>query len=239
MIPVVALIITYERRPLALQTIRSVKERVICPDLTFHIADDGSKTGHVDALIAEIGNTHVTITNSARKGVGTSMNFGITECLKRADFILHLEDDWVIPPGQTLDLRPYIELLTTEQSIGMVRLGQLTLDMDAKTISSCGQLWWKLRKGQQYAFNGNPSLRHRRFYAAYGPYKEGLPPGQTELSMCWQFDNRPGPDIVIPSGCFSHFSHIGDNQSFKYFMERENMTGDQAAARFSAMDGGV
>ena len=236
MIPVVALIITYERLPLALQTIRSVKERVICPDLSFHIADDGSRTGHVDALIAEIGFDYkVTVTNSARKGVGTSMNFGITECLKRADFILHLEDDWVIPEGQTLDLRPFVELLTAEPTIGMVRLGQLTLDMEAKTISSCGRLWWKLRKGQQYAFNGNPALRHRQFYAAYGPYQEGLPPGQTELSMCWQFDNRPGPDIVIPSCGFSNFSHIGDSQSFKYFMEREGLSGEQAAERFGGI----
>lgn len=231
---VVALIITYERRPLAIQTIRSVKERVRCPDLSFHIADDGSRTGHVDALIDEIGrNYKVTVTNAARRGVGTSMNFGVTECLKRTDLILHLEDDWVIPEGQTLDLSPFVELLTTEQSIGMVRLGQLTLDMEAKAISACGRLWWKLRKPQPYAFNGNPSLRHRRFYAAYGPYQEGLPPGQTELTMCWTFDNRPGPDIVIPPWIhYNAFTHIGNNQSFKFWMEREGLTGEQAVAKF-------
>jgi hypothetical protein len=235
MIPVVAQIITYERRPLALQTIRSVKEHVAYPHLEFHISDDGSRTGHVDALIAEIGNDYkVTVTNSARKGVGTSMNFGAREILKRADLILHLEDDWVIPEG-ILELQPFVDLLVKEPSIGMVRLGLLTLDMQGTTVHLNGRVWWKLNKGPPYTFNGHPSLRHRRFYEAYGPYKEGLKPGETEVAMCWQFNNLPGPSIVIPP-CVSAFQHIGDSQSFKYFMEREGLSGEQAAARFIAMD---
>lgn len=232
---VVAQIITYERRALAIQTIRSVKERILYPHLEFHISDDGSRTGHVDALIAEIGKDYkVTVTNSARGGVGRSMNFGAREILKRSDLILHLEDDWIIPEGQELDLQPFVDLLLKEQSIGMVRLGLLTVDMQGTTVGLNGRVWWKLNKGPPYTFNGHPSLRHRRFYEAYGPYREGLLPGETEVAMCWQFNNMPGPAVVIPP-CVSAFQHIGDHQSYKYFMEREGMSGEQAAARFEGV----
>lgn len=231
---VIALIITYERTRLALATIRSVKEKIVYPNIGFHIADDGSRNGHVELLLQEIGpNYEVTITNSARGGVGRSMNFGTIECHKRADLILHLEDDWVL--NEKLDIQPMVDLLMKDTSIGMVRLGLVTLDMQGTTISSNGHIWWRLNKGPPYTFNGHPSLRHKRFFEAYGPYREGLKPGETEVSMCWQFNNLTGPYVVIPPD-IPRFQHIGDSQSFKYYLERENMTGEQAAALFAKMD---
>lgn len=238
--PVIVLIITYERTALAVQTIRSVKERLDYPNFGFHVADDGSRPGHVDRLLAEIGpNYSVSVSNSERRGVGANMNSGMAACLRRADFILWLEDDWVIPREMRLDLRPCVNLLGENKSVGMVRLGRLSAGLAGTTISGAGKIWWELVKGRDtYVFSGNAALRHRRFCAAYGPYQEGLRPGETELWMCNRFNTATGPSIVWPAWLTPEqtFMHIGDHQSFKYYMESEGMTAEQAAVRFGALN---
>ncbi len=96
-------------------------------------------------------------------------------------------------------------------------------------------MWWRMRPGSDtYVFSGNAALRHRRFHEAYGPYNEKLTPGRTELWYCDRFTRTEGPSIVWPAWINTDeaFFHIGDSQSFKYYMEREGMTGEQAAERF-------
>lgn len=237
--PVIALIITYERTNLAVETIRSVKGRVEYPNIGFHIADDGSKPGHIERLLQEIGPTYsVTVSNTERRGVGANMNAGMTACLQRADFILWLEDDWVIPIGQMLDLRPCVQLLQENAQVGMVRIGRLAAGLTGNTMSGAGKLWWELIKGRNtYVFSGNAALRHRRFCEAYGPYPANLRPGETELWFCNRFNTNNGPTIVWPAWLSYEqcFQHIGDHQSFKWYMESAGMTGEQAAAKFESM----
>ena len=234
--PVIAMIITYERTPLALETIRSVKERVIYPNIGFHIADDGSNGSHVASLLSEIGASYsVEVTNAKRKGVGTNMNLGMEASLKRSNFILWLEDDWAIEKGQTLDLQPCVELLLEEKDIGMVRLATLPGSIEANSMKAVGKVWWRLKKGSDpYVMNGQASLRHVRFCNAYGLYPEGFTPGKTELMMCHHFDITKGPDIVWPAWLSTGqtFKHLGDSQSYKCLMEQEGKTAEQAAEIF-------
>lgn len=234
--PVIAMVITYQRTRLAVETIRSVKLKVDYPNIGFHIADDGSSPEHIKRLLEEIGSTYsVTTTNANHGGVGRSMNLGMAECLKRADLILWLEDDWVLPAP--IDLRPCVEALQME-GLGMVRLGRLSEGLKAKTLAAADRLWWRLEKnGAQYIYSGNANLRHRRFCQAYGPYSEGLKPGETELAYCAKFNATPGADIIWPAWLTPEqtFQHIGDMQSYKVLMEREGLTAAQAAARFEAM----
>ena len=233
---VIVLIITYRRMELAVQTIRSIKDRLIYPNIGFHIADDGSGYDYVKALAHEIGPTYeITTSDSARAGVGANMNLGIEGALARADHWLHLEDDWVLP--QTLDLTPCVDVLTQDEEIGMVRLGRLTAGLDAETYSSAGYVWWRLeRKSDTYVYSGNAALKHRRFHDKYGPYKEQLTPGKTELWYCNRFNITPtGPDILWPSHLATDqvFYHIGDSQSFKWWMETGGKTAEQAADMFA------
>ena len=237
--PVIVLVITYERTNLAVETIRSVKERLDYPNLGFHIADDGSRPGHIDRLLEEIGPTYsVSVSNSARRGVGANMNLGMDRCLERGDFILWLEDDWAIPRDTRLDLGPCVQALAEVPRIGMVRLGRLSAGLTGTTIAAAGRLWWELERGRDtYTFNGNAALRHRRFCETYGHYQEGLKPGETELSMCARFNATPGPTVVWPAWSSQDrlFQHIGDHQSFKYWMESGGLSGEAAAERFRQM----
>lgn len=236
--PVIVLIITYKRLLLALETIRSVKAMVDYPNIGFHVADDGSGGDYVNRLCQEIGGTYnITVTDAQRGGVGKNMNLGIHACLDQADLWLHLEDDWVL--RQPLDLRSCVQLLVENQGVGMVRLGRLTAGLQGQVISGAGKLWWLLRRAADtYTFSGNASLRHRKFQAAYGDYREGLTPGQTELWYCGNFNGREGPGIIHPAwlGDGQMFHHIGDHQSYKWWMETGGLSAEDAAKRFAEMD---
>lgn len=239
--PVIALIITYERTNLAVETVRSIKERLEYPNIGFHIADDGSKPGHVERILEEIGPTYsVSKSNTARRGVGANMNAGMHHALLRGDFILWLEDDWVLPKGARLDLRPCVDIMTENASVGMVRLGRLSAGLHGETIGAAGRVWWSLARNKNtYVFSGNAALRHRRFCEAYGPYQEGLRPGETELWMCNRFNTTNGPGIVWPAWLTPEqtFQHIGDHQSFKWYMETGGLSAEQAAERFASLNG--
>jgi hypothetical protein len=144
-----------------------------------------------------------------------------------------LEDDWVL--RQPLDLKPCVQALAENDDIGMVRLGRLTAGIEAVTMPMANRMWWRMNKGSDtYVFTGNAALRHRRFYDAYGPYAEKLTPGMTELYMCDQFARKEGPAIVWPAwlNIDEMFFHIGDSQSFKYYMESEGLTADEAADKW-------
>ncbi len=206
---IVAMLVTYKRTEVAVRTVRGVMEHLQYPRLEWHVADDGSDPAHLQAIAEAIGDTPVSWSNAARGGVGRSMNLGMAECLRRADYILWLEDDWELQAP--FDLRPCVQALATEPSIGMVRLGYISPGIRGCLVGIAGRLYWMLDKGPTYTFTGHASLRHRRFCEAYGPYREGLAPGATELYMCGTFNNRQGPAVVVPAwtGEWGPFGHIG------------------------------
>lgn len=236
--PVIVLIITYRRFRLAAETIKSIKSNLIYPNIGFHIADDGSGPEYVNALREVIGATYsVTVSNAERGGVGKNMNLGVKAALDRADLWLHLEDDWVLK--EPLRLMPCVRLLVEDQTVGMIRLGRLAAGISAQSFSAVDRLWWRLKKGSDtYVFSGNAALRHRRFHSHYGFYKEGLMPGQTELSYCHQFTHNIGPDIVWPAWLSTEqtFYHIGDSHSFKWYMESGGKSAEEAAELFAEME---
>jgi glycosyltransferase involved in cell wall biosynthesis len=207
------MLITYNRTELAKRTIQGVLKNLIYPNLVWHIADDGSDIGHVNTLLELLSESGISasVTNAGRRGVGRSMNLGMNYCLEQgAEYILWLEDDWELT--QEFDLRQCVSLLDdSPRDVGMVRLGYISPGIEGALISGAGRLWWQLHKGSTYTFTGHASLRSKQFCLAYGPYQEGLAPGETELYMCGTFNNKPGPNVVIPAftGEWGVFGHIG------------------------------
>lgn len=232
--PVICLIITYKRFKLAAATIESVKRFVDYPNIGFHIADDGSGGDYVQRLCDVIGQSYsITTSDSEGRGVGWNMNLGIAGCLRRADLWLHLEDDWVLT--KPLDLKPAVSLLVDDPYIGMVKLGRLSADLSAVSYSGADALWWKLQKDSNtYVYSGNAALKHKRFHQAYGDYPRNLKPGETELWYCSKFNKTSGPGIVWPAwiGTGDTFQHIGDSQSFTWWMETGGLTAAEAAEKF-------
>lgn len=208
--PVTVILQTWERTSYALRTIAAAREFLRYPDLRWYVADDGSRPEHVQACLDALPGARW---HSERRGYGGNANAAWAAA--ESALTLWVEDDWVLT--QPLDLYPYACLLMEAAEVGMVRLGLLNLDIRGRTWGHGGRVWWKLDREPHHegtpVFTGHPSLRHRRYLDAYGPYPEGLTPGDTELAYAWQFrQGRPdAPGIVWPADypANGYWAHIG------------------------------
>lgn len=218
--PILVILLTNGRTDYCLRTIEAACAHLAYPDLYWYIAQGKDTPGHFEAVKnciikndARIWGYHITVDNPS---YGKDANLAIDKSIDLTRLILVLEDDWEL--RQHLDLRPYADLLMDREEFGMIRLGYLNLGMVGKTMGHNGRLYWWLHRDsdEAYVFTGHPSLRHWRFRNAYGPYAEGLKPGETELDMAWQFRTKPGPGILWPveNGAYGKFGHIGERQSY-------------------------
>jgi len=208
---VCVMIVTYRRTALAVRTVEGVKRFLGYPEesLIWHIADDGSPPEHVAAIQEAIGGT-ASVSNASRQGVGASMNLGMASAWNRnAEHILWLEDDWEL--REPFDLRVCVKALEERPDVGQIRLAYISPGIWGELIAAAGRLWWKLSKGPTYTHVGHASLRSKAFCIAYGPYAEGLAPGETELWMCTRVNNHDGPTVMLPAwtGEWGPFAHIG------------------------------
>jgi hypothetical protein len=219
--PILVILLTNGRTDYALRTVDSACEHLIYPNLYWYIADGGNRGENFEIVKNRL------IHNDARiwgfhstpeyPSYGKDANLAWNKSIDLTRLTMWLEDDWEL--RQTLDLRPYADLLMDREEFGMVRLGYLNVGMVGKTIGHGGHLYWWLHRDsdEAYVFTGHPSLRHWRFRHAYGPYTEGRRPGETELDMAWQFRTKPGPGILWPAdiGPYGPFGHIGERQSYE------------------------
>lgn len=212
----VIVLLTYQRTEEALATLRH-----LCSNLgydkhlrAFYIADDGSKGEHVNQLLGElelrkervIG--HHSQRFSPKTGIGWNKGLGIA--YQNSDYVMVLEDDWVLQ--KPLDIYPYIEMLSERDDVGMVRLGGLAVGNNVEIVGHNGHHYLRYYRDRQYAYSGNPHVRHARFVKSYGWYsEEELNPGELELDYDSRFRSRNGPEIWRPADIpgWGVFGHIG------------------------------
>ena len=228
--PVWLLFVTYRRTEASLRTIASIKEHLHYPNLHWHIcddgsgeADDGSRQSHVDVLKEAIGGD-VTAHEMDRQhkhdfNVGGNINRGMQIANDNgAGITLMNLDDWVLL--KDLDLRPMVDVLDTYPQVGAIRLSYwvpgnagVAMLYECPRLGNEHYIWMRLIRRwcidnpwrrDTYLFSMQPYLSHIRFFEAYGYYKEGLHPGQTETSICAQYNDSPwgedGPQILFPIG---------------------------------------
>lgn len=212
--PIVIVLQTFKRTDVALRTIAAAKANLrYGGELLWYVADDGSPPEHYQAVLEAVGD--VWGAHSERRGYGANCNAAWAVANQKSPLTLWLEDDWEL--RQPLDLYTYAALLMETAEIGMVRLGLLNLDIRGRTWAHGGLVYWKLDREPHLegtpVFTGHPSLRHRRYADAYGPYPEGLKPGDTELAYAWQFriGTPDAPGIVWPADypANGYWGHIG------------------------------
>jgi hypothetical protein len=217
--PVTVILQTFQRTEYALRTIAAARENLRSPDLRWYVADDGSREEHVQTVLSALDGVNLVGWHSERRGYGGNANAAWARANEVGALSLWVEDDWVLT--QPLDLYPYAALLMETAEIGTVRLGNLNLDIRGRTWGYGGRVYWKLDREPHIegtpVFTGHPSLRHRRYLEAYGPYPEGLTPGDTELAYAYQFrmGTPDAPGIVWPADYPSsgYFAHVGTVKS--------------------------
>lgn len=214
--PINVILLTYARTSYAVRTADALINNLIYPHLNFYVADDGSKPDHIDSVLSRFTDVNLIGWHTISFGTyGANANRAYQAVSNQGKLTLWVEDDWELK--EKLDLYPYAAMLMENEDIGMVRMGYLNLNMRGQVIGLNGRVMWRLdRDADPYVFTGHPSLRHERFMNAYGPYPEGLMPGETELAFAYQYRYKQGPDILWPAcfGEFGVFNHIGEKQSY-------------------------
>lgn len=221
-------LITYKRTAEAVRTVQGVIFNLDYPkeNRGWYIADDGSPKEHIAEILLLLKNNGERILGyhnerMRHKGEKDTHNagFGWNKCLgichQFSDFVLWLEDDWELETK--LDPRKHIKLLTEREDVGLVSYRILSVGCDVHTVGYEGEIFLRYSRSTQYAYSGNPYIRHARFTKKYGWFAEDRNPGNMELHMDDQYRLNDGPDIWRPLTIsqWGGFAHIGTDKSWR------------------------
>lgn len=225
-LPVLAIaLVTCERTELALRTIRGIRENLVYPNelIKWFVGDDGSSKTHSMALITEINSLGMTLADYHNEKfmpdtyfAGKTWNRALGLAHQESDYVMLLEDDWEL--RHPLHIEPYIKLLSEREDVGMVRLGHLAVGSIVEIVGHGGIHYLNYLRGTQYAYSGNPSIRHGRFTKALGFLAENKTPGEIELDYDDRFQNNiEAPSIWRPADIpgWGIFAHIGTQKSWE------------------------
>lgn len=205
--------------------------------VSFYIADDGSTTAHhrevIDCIsdygFSIIGSHNQKFRREGQEGTynaGMGWNYGLGICYQNTDFVLVLEDDWEL--NNKLDISPYINLLTENENVGICTFRILSIGADVHTTSYKGEIYLRYDRTTQYAYSGNPHIRHARYTKYYGWFDEERNPGMIELNQddLYRYvitdpknpiPRKEGPEIWRPFGIdqWGAWKHIGSEKSWE------------------------
>ena len=221
-------LVTYRRTEMALTTIRSTIQNLQYPKelLSWYVGDDGSPLQHVKSIHSLLVNEgqkihgfheerlrHPGQEDTHNAGIGWNRCLGI--CHQWSDYVLWLEDDWNL--DKPLDLEPYVKLLQNNEEVGICSFRILSTGADIHTVGYDGRVYLQYERRTQYAFSGNPYLRHARYTRHYGTFAEDRNPGLMELHQDDQYRlAMQGPRIWRPAdiSIWGSWKHIGSEKSW-------------------------
>lgn len=223
-------LVTCKRLDVALRTINSTCANLGYPKelISWFVGDDGSTQKDFIAIknaIAAQGHFAPYSHNERMRnpgqedtyfaGKGWNKTLGMAH--QNSDFVLWLEDDWEL--DQPFDLVPYVKLLQEREDVGLVSFRILSVGCDLHTVGHEGIHYLKYQRTTQYAYSGNPHLRHARFVQHYGWFAEDVNPGGIELAQDdrYRLDVAGGPQIWRPAAIdpWGAWHHIGNEKSWK------------------------
>lgn len=224
--PLAICLVTYRRTDEAIKTIMSTCNNLEYPRelIGWYVADDGSPKAHHSALLLElqaqgmrlIGEHNDRFRDEDSHNCGRGWNKGLGICHQYSDFVLWLEDDWVLE--ESLYLSRYVRLLQERPEVGIVSFRILSIGADVHTVGWDGEIFLKYLRSRQYAYSGNPLLRHARYTTHYGWFAEDRNPGLIELHQDDQYrlDVNDGPWIWRPVGIsqWGSWGHIGSDKTW-------------------------
>lgn len=209
------MLLTYNRLQYAEPTLRALLDNILWGgELRVHIADDGSPAGYAETLRAIAGGYEIVgstgVSNSEHRGYGANYNLATQSVHAWADYVLPLEDDWVLTQELNVDqlVRNFIDT-----RIGCIRLGYLgfTQGLHGEIIRvPRGNTLLVLdpQSPEPHVFAGHPRIETVAWERRAGPWPEGLDPNMTEFQAAR--DIRRGiawPMHLNPDGGL--FEHIG------------------------------
>jgi hypothetical protein len=223
--PMVCIVLlTYERTRLALRRIDAVCKNLDYPAarLMWYIADDGSCYDHINTLLNRLKDNNQKIIGYHNQRFapapycGAGWNRALVAAHNSAPIVLWLEDDWELKGP--LDIRPYVRLLIERDDVGLVRLGHLAVGNLVEIVGWNGIHYLLYRRETNFAYSGNPLLRHVRFAQYYGAFPTNQTPGDLEIEYDFNFRSKmpAGPNIWRPTDIPSWgiWGHIGEERTW-------------------------
>lgn len=200
---VVINLLTKNRTELAVRTIHQcLRHLKYDGKLLWFVSDNGSPPAHVDRLLECIPTPYYLGHISETGTIGACWNKGIRKIFEYSSYYIRLEDDMCLKAD--LDITRYIKIMMSYWHVGMVRLGQMCVDLQFnsdkfKIYTHIGfeeEILLRVYRGNPYAFSGHPAIIHKQFHDSYGFYNEKhMSAGELEVSM----DNRYRAMLDVPN----------------------------------------
>jgi hypothetical protein len=224
--PLAIVLATFRRTNEALRTIFTTCEYLGYPRslVRWYVADDGSPPEHHQTVLEAIrengfellGEHNERFREDASHHCGKGWNKGLGIGYQYSDFVLWLEDDWAM--DEPLDMTRYVRLLQDEPQVGLVTFRILSTGATVHTVGWQGEIFLKYLRTTQYAYSGNPLLRHARYTQYYGWFAEDRNPGLIELHQddLYRLDVHDGPEIWRPAmlNQWGGWKHIGSDKTW-------------------------
>lgn len=196
-------------------------------ELLWHIADDGSFPGHLEALvdICRSRGVEPTVSNTGHLGYGANMNQATQVIHDIADVVMPIEEDWELV--REFDISDFVDVLIqppedNDNDINCIRLGYLgwSNKVTGWLAQKAGQTFFYFDPNCQetHVFAGHPRIETVAFEKRVGPWPEGLRPGFTEMEVCNRRESREGIAWPMDAGINASqnyanlFAHIGEVQ---------------------------
>ena len=225
--PLGVVLVTYKRTNEALRTVLSTAEHLQYPRhlVKWYVADDGSSPEHHDTVLAAVqdsgfgllGHHNERFREDATHNCGKGWNKGLGIAHQYSDYVLFLEDDWVM--DAPLNAARYTRLLMDNPQVGIVTFRILSTGATVHTVGWDGEVFLKYLRTTQYAYSGNPLIRHARYTKYYGWFAEDRNPGLIELHQddLYRLDVHDGPDIWRPATLdqWGGWKHVGAEKMWK------------------------
>lgn len=222
-------LVTYRRTEQALRTVKSTIDNLGYPRelISWYVGDDGSDPKHSGEILHLLDKNNERVLGSHNErlrhpgredthNAGMGWNKVLGMCHQYSDFVLFLEDDWEL--DEPLDIVPYVKLLQENEKVGLCSFRILSEGADVHTIGYGGRMYLKYHRNTQYAYSGNPYLRHARYTKHYGWFAEDRNPGLIELHQDDQYRLAVGeaPEIWRPAdiSVWGAFKHIGQEKTW-------------------------
>lgn len=197
-------------------------------NLLWHIADDGSFPGHVEALveICRANGVEPTTSQTGHQGYGANMNHATQVIHDMADIVMPIEDDWeLVRPFDISDLVRALEASPKYgdlEYIGCIRLGYLgwSNPVTGRLVQHANQTFFRMDADclETHVFAGHPRIETVEFERRVGAWPEGIRPGYTEMEICNRTESRIGVAWPLDAGVNASqdyanlFAHIGEVQ---------------------------
>ena len=185
-------IFTHNRTKVACATVDALINHLKCSgrDLRWILCDDLSNHGHVGTLLAEFRNRGIEPSvhrnDSARHGLGASMNRGLDDAFSTSPLCFRIEDDWLLK--RDLDVSGWVEAME-RLPIASVRLGMMFRTPQELLPMDVAAGLWRLRSTARriYDFNNQVAIVARSFHEKAGGYPENVDPQKAELYMAKKY----------------------------------------------------